>query len=515
MENYIIWIGLAAVVVVLLVAIIGRYVTVSPDTALIVSGSFLGKGPNVFTDKENNKMKIVRGGGTFLWPIFQQGKRLSLMSSKLEVSASEVYTRQGVPISATGTVIIKVGSAVEEIATAAEQYLGKETQELEEEAQEVLEGHLRAILGSLTVEEIYRERDEFGAQVQQVASQDLEKMGLKIVSFTIKDVTDSNGYLESLGRPQIAEVKKNAEIAEAEAEKITIIQKADAMKQAREAENRRATEIALSEKDKQMKLAEYKKEKDVQQAIADKAYQLQDAELQKALVEKQKEIELVDRRKQIEIETEEVLLAAKKLEAEVEKAADAKRYADIQKAEADKQKRILDAEAAARELELNAQAEAESIAKVGRAKAESESLNIAEVGRAKAEAAQRLAEAYKEYGQQAIMLELLKVYPEIVKYAAEPISNIDKITIIDGGEGNGVSQVSGYTTKTLAGIQESLKETMGLDVAELINSYVGNSNVGSKLAKLDETLATTSKYVTPISTTPATPEPVEQPVTSK
>lgn len=510
MENYIIWIGLAAVVVVLLVAIIGRYVTVSPDTALIVSGSFLGKGPNVFTDKENNKMKIVRGGGTFLWPIFQQGKRLSLMSSKLEVSASEVYTRQGVPISATGTVIIKVGSAVEEIATAAEQYLGKETQELEEEAQEVLEGHLRAILGSLTVEEIYRERDEFGAQVQQVASQDLEKMGLKIVSFTIKDVTDSNGYLESLGRPQIAEVKKNAEIAEAEAEKITIIQKADAMKQAREAENRRATEIALSEKDKQMKLAEYKKEKDVQQAIADKAYQLQDAELQKALVEKQKEIELVDRRKQIEIETEEVLLAAKKLEAEVEKAADAKRYADIQKAEADKQKRILDAEAAARELELNAQAEAESIAKVGRAKAESESLNIAEVGRAKAEAAQRLAEAYKEYGQQAIMLELLKVYPEIVKYAAEPISNIDKITIIDGGEGNGVSQVSGYTTKTLAGIQESLKETMGLDVSELINSYVGNSNVGSKLVKLDETLATTSKYVTPISVTPEVTEPAEQ-----
>src|SRR5699024_4331508 len=196
MENYIIWIGLAVIVIVFLVAIIGRYVTVSPDTALIVSGSFLGKGPNVFTDKENNKMKIVRGGGTFLWPIFQQGKRISLMSSKLEVAASEVYTRQGVPISATGTVIIKVGSSVEEIATAAEQYLGKETHELEEEAQEVLEGHLRAILGSLTVEEIYRERDEFGAQVQQVASQDLEKMGLKIVSFTIKDVADSNGYLE-------------------------------------------------------------------------------------------------------------------------------------------------------------------------------------------------------------------------------------------------------------------------------------------------------------------------------
>ena len=490
MEDLFIWIGLAAIVIVFLVAIIGRYVTVSPDTALIVSGSFLGNGTNVFTDKENNKMKIVRGGGTFLWPIFQEGKRLSLMSSKLEVGASEVYTKQGVPISATGTVIIKIGSSVEEIATAAEQYLGKETHELEEEAQEVLEGHLRAILGSLTVEEIYRERDEFGAQVQQVASHDLEKMGLKIVSFTIKDVADSNGYLESLGRPQIAEAKKNAEIAEAEAEKTTIIQKADALKQAREAENSRASEIALSEKDKQLKLAEYKKEQDVQQAIADRAYELQEADLKKQLVEKQKEIELVDRRKQIEIETEEVLLAAKKLEAEVEKSADAKRYADVQRAEADKQKRILDAEASAKEIELNAQAEAESISKVGRAKAEAESLNIAEIGRAKAEAAQKLAEAYKEYGQQAIMLELLKVYPEIVKNAAEPISNIDKITIIDGGEGKGVSQVSGYTTRTLASIQESLKETLGLDVSELINSYVGNHNVGSKLSELNETLQT-------------------------
>ena len=144
----------------------------------------------------------------------------------------------------------------------------------------------------------------------------------------------------------------------------------------------------------------------------------------------------------------------------------------------------------AKEIELNAQAEAESISKVGRAKAEAESLNIAEIGRAKAEAAQKLAEAYKEYGQQAIMLELLKVYPEIVKNAAEPISNIDKITIIDGGEGKGVSQVSGYTTRTLASIQESLKETLGLDVSELINSYVGNHNVGSKLSELNETLQT-------------------------
>lgn len=490
MELNFLLIGAVVFGIILLVAIIGRYVTVSPDVALIVSGSFLGN-RNIYTDENNNKMKIVRGGGTFLWPIFQSGKRLSLMSSKLEVGAREVYTSQGVPITATGTVIIKVGSSIEEIATAAEQYLGKETHELEQEAQEVLEGHLRAILGGLTVEEIYKNRDEFGAQVQSVASVDLRKMGLQVVSFTIKEVSDSNGYLESLGRPQIAEVKKNAEIAEAEATRTTKIKTSEAIKQATEAENLRQAEIALSEKNKNLLIAEYKEEEDRKKAIADKAYALQDAELQKQLVEKKKEIELVDRKKQIEIETEEVLLAAKKLEAEVEKTADAKRYADIQKAEADKQKRILDAEANAREIELNATAESESIAKVGAAKAKAEAIQISEVGRAKAEAAEKLAEAYKQYGEQALMLELLKVYPEIVRNAAEPISNIDKITIIDGGgQGGGASQVSGYAAQTLAGIQESLKDTVGLDFTGLINSYVGNRNIGAKLTDLNETLNT-------------------------
>lgn len=487
MQINILLIGFAVVIVVLLVAIIGRYVTVSPDTALIVSGSLLGN-KNVYTDEHGNKIKIVRGGGTFLWPVFQSAKGLSLMSSKLEVGAREVYTSQGVPITATGTVIIKVGSTIQEIATAAEQYLGKETYVLEQEAQEVLEGHLRAILGGLTVEEIYKNRDEFGAQVQQVASVDLRKMGLQIVSFTIKEVSDSNGYLESLGRPQIAEAKKNAEVAEAEATRTTKIKSAEAMKEAKKAENERATEIALSEKEKSLKVSEYKREQDIQQAIADKAYDLQDAELQKQLVEKKKEIELVDRKKQIEIETEEVLLQAKKLEAEIEKAADAERYAQVQRAEAQKQERILDAEAHAREIELNATAESDAITKVGRANAEAEARSISEVGRATAEAAQKLAEAYQAYGQQAILLELMKVYPEIVKNAAEPLSNIDKITIIDGGNGGGAAQVSGYSAQVLTGIQESLKDTLGLDFVELVNSYTGNKNLGSKLADLTEVL---------------------------
>ena len=168
-----------------------KYRTVGPDEALIVTGSYLGK-KNVHSDASGNRVKIIRGGGTFVLPVFQQAEPLSLLSSKLEVTTPEVYTEQGVPVMADGTAIIKIGDSISEIATAAEQFLGKPKIERENEAKEVLEGHLRSILGSMTVEEIYKNRDKFSQEVQRVASQDLAKMGLVIVSFTIKDVRDKN-----------------------------------------------------------------------------------------------------------------------------------------------------------------------------------------------------------------------------------------------------------------------------------------------------------------------------------
>ncbi|MDQ6186025.1 flotillin family protein, partial [Enterococcus faecalis] len=204
------------VLLMLLIVFVSKYQTAKPDEALIISGSYLGS-KNVHVDEGGNKIKIVRGGGAFVLPVFQRSNRISLLSSKLDVSTPEVYTEQGVPVMCDGTSIIKIGSSVEEIATAAEQFLGKTTEELENEAREVLEGHLRSILGSMTVEEIYQNRDKFSQSVQEVASVDLAKMGLVIVSFTIKEVRDKNGYLDSLGKPRIAQVKRDADIAEAEA----------------------------------------------------------------------------------------------------------------------------------------------------------------------------------------------------------------------------------------------------------------------------------------------------------
>lgn len=312
-------IGIVVFVIVAMLAVfITKYRTVGPDEALIVTGSYLGS-KNVHTDDSGNRIKIIRGGGTFIFPVFQQAEPLSLLSSKLEVTTPEVYTEQGVPVMADGTAIFKIGGSISEIATAAEQFLGKSKADRENEAKEVLEGHLRSILGSMTVEEIYKNRDKFSQEVQRVASQDLAKMGLIIVSFTIKDVRDKNGYLDSLGKPRIAQVKRDADIATAEAEKETRIKRAEASKDAQRAEIERATEIAEAEKDNQLKVAEYRREQDIAKARADQAYELETARSKQEVTEQEMQIQIIERQKQIELEEKEILRREKQYDSEVKK----------------------------------------------------------------------------------------------------------------------------------------------------------------------------------------------------
>ena len=473
-----------AVVVFLLIAIVAVYVakyrTAGPDEALIVTGSYLGS-KNVHTDDSGNKIKIIRGGGTFVFPVFQQAEPLSLLSSKLEVTTPEVYTEQGVPVMADGTAIIKIGSSISEIATAAEQFLGKDKHEREAEAREVLEGHLRSILGSMTVEEIYKNRDKFSQEVQRVASQDLAKMGLIIVSFTIKDVRDKNGYLESLGKPRIAQVRRDADIATAEAEKETRIKRALADQEAQKAELARATEIAEAEKDNQLKVAEYRREQEMAKARADQAYELESAKAKQEVTEQEMQVKIIERQKQIELEEKEILRREKQYDSEVKKKADADRYAIEQNAEAQKRKELAHADAEKYRIEALAKAEAEKIRLDGIAKADSERAQgetEAEIirlkGLAEAEAKQKIAEAFEQYGQAAILDMIVRMMPEYAKQVAAPLSNIDKITVVDTGSGTngGANKVTSYATDLMASLQESLKESSGIDVKQLIESYV-------------------------------------------
>ncbi|MGA9226430.1 MAG: flotillin family protein [Mesobacillus sp.] len=487
MDLMFIVIGFVVFLIIAMIAVfITKYKTAGPDEALIVTGSFLGS-RNVHMDESNNKIKIIRGGGTFIFPVFQQSRPLSLLSSKLEVTTPEVYTEQGVPVMADGTAIIKIGGSISEIATAAEQFLGKSKEDRENEAKEVLEGHLRSILGSMTVEEIYKNRDKFSQEVQRVASQDLAKMGLVIVSFTIKDVRDKNGYLDSLGKPRIAQVKRDADIATADAEKETRIKKAEADKEAKKAEFERATEIAEAEKINGLKMAEFRREQDIAKARADQAYDLENARAQQEVTEQEMQVKIIERQKQIELEEKEILRRERQYDSEVKKKADADRYAVEQSAAADKAKQIAEADANKYRIEAMARAEAERIRMDGLAKAEAERAQgetEAEIirlkGVAEAEAKEKIAEAFEQFGQAAILDMILKMLPEYAKQVAAPLGNIDKITVVDtgGSDANGgANKVTGYATNLMATLQESLKASSGIDVKELIENFSGKANV--------------------------------------
>lgn len=491
MDLMFIVIGFVVFLLIALVAVfITKYKTAGPDEALIVTGSFLGS-RNVHTDESNNKIKIIRGGGTFILPVFQQSRPLSLLSSKLEVTTPEVYTEQGVPVMADGTAIIKIGGSISEIATAAEQFLGKSKEDRENEAKEVLEGHLRSILGSMTVEEIYKNRDKFSQEVQRVASQDLAKMGLVIVSFTIKDVRDKNGYLDSLGKPRIAQVKRDADIATADAEKETRIKKAEADKEAKKAEFERATEIAEAEKINGLKRAEFRREQDIAKARADQAYDLENARAQQEVTEQEMQVKIIERQKQIELEEKEILRRERQYDSEVKKKADADRYSVEQSAAADKARQIAEADANKYRIEAMARAEAERIRMDGLAKADAERAQgetEAEIirlkGIAEAEAKEKIAEAFEQFGQAAILDMIVKMLPEYAKQVAAPLGNIDKITVVDtgsSGANGGANKVTSYATNLMSTLQESLKASSGIDVKELIENFSGKANVKNSI----------------------------------
>src|SRR5690625_2902580 len=466
-----------AIIVLAILVYIAKYKTVGPDEALIVTGNLLGKGANVVDAGDGKKIKIIRGGGTFVVPVFQQAEPLSLLNHKLEVGTNDTYTKQGVPVTVNGVSIIKVGSTIEEVSTAAEQYLGKTRDELRNEAKEVLEGHLRAILSSMTVEGIYSNREEFAQGVFSVAQQDLSKMGLKIVSFTIKEISDTNGYLEALGQPQISAVKRDAQIAKAEREKEARIENARAEQEAKAAEYQRDAQIAESEKEKELKVAEYRRQQDSAKAEADQAYQLQEAIAKQKVTEERMQVDIVERQKQIELEEREISRREKQYDAEVKKKADEDRYAVQQADEADKAKELRFAEAHRFKIEQEGLAFAEA----EKAKGFAEADVIREQGLAEAEAKTKIAEAFDLYGQAAIMDMVLDMLPTYAKEIASPLGNIDKITVVDtgggDGKGGGAGKVSGYATDLMATLQETLKASSGIDVKNLLETYAGKDNV--------------------------------------
>ena len=463
-------------VILLIVFLASRYRTVSANKAMIVTGAWTGGG-----------LKVVKAGGTFVFPIIQQSEEISLEVYTINVQTPEVYTEQGVPLIVDGVAQVKIMGDLESIATAAEQFLGKGNDEIRMIAQETLEGHLRGTLGKLTVEEVYKDRDKFASDVQTVAVSDLSKMGLQIVSFTIRDIRDKTGYLAAVGRPQIAAVLRDAEIAEANARRDQQVAKAKANEEGTKADYIAQTNIAEAEKEKEVRMAEFKQEQDIKRAEADQAYKIQEVISLQKVKSEEMQIAIVEREKQIELETKEIQRREKQYDAEVRKKADADRYAIEQAAEADKMQKIREADAVKYRIEAEARAEAERVRLAGQATADAQKVEglaqaevIREKGLAEAEAKDKIAEAMKKYGEAAIAEMIVKQFPEIAQAIASPLAKTEKIVIVDqGGDGNnkGAAKVTNYVTDIISSLPETVGALTNIDLTKLIQNLTKTSTV--------------------------------------
>ncbi|APH05720.1 flotillin [Bacillus weihaiensis] len=435
-----------------------RYRTARSNQALIITGPKLGdpeKETNIFTDQEGRSMKIIRGGGYRLRR-FQTATPVNLTSFQLKLATPRVYTNGGVPIVADAVAMVKVADTLNGIANYAEQFLGKEQEEIESEIIEVLGSNLRAILSKMTVEDINSDREKFNHDVSEVAQKQLDLMGFKITSLGLTDLRDAdeeNGYLENLGRPRIAEVRKLAEIAEANSERETRIHRAQTDQEAKEEEYKRQIAVAESKKEKDIKDAAFKEETERARAKSEQSYELEKAKLSKEIKEEELTLQFLERERAVKLEEEE---------SKVRKAkADADYYETTKKAEAEARKAEIDGEAKA---------------KIRREEGSAEADVIRERGKAEAEARKLLAEAMEKHGDVIITEKLIEMLPVFAEKIAQPLNNIESVKIIDSGNSNGISSFGKSITKTMVDMQEPLKEMTGIDMSELLKSYVNRSN---------------------------------------
>ena len=315
----------AIVAIIIIFAIFAsRYTKVGPNEVLVISGR---KRRIIDPDGKSREVgfRVVKGGGVFVWPVFEKVDILSLELLTIDVQTPEVYTSKGVPVKVDGVAQIKVKGDDVSIATAAEQFLSKRTDEIKSVAMQTLEGHLRAILGTMTVEEIYQNRDAFASKVQEVAAGDMANMGLGIVSFTIRDIRDSQGYLDALGKPRIAQVKRDAQIAQAEADRDAMIKSSQATQAGQEAKFAADTKIAESQRDYQMNVANYQASVNQRKAESDLAYDLQKFKTGQLVKAEEVQVEIVAKQKQIELQEQEIKRKERELQATVQKPAEAER----------------------------------------------------------------------------------------------------------------------------------------------------------------------------------------------
>jgi flotillin len=453
---------IAVVVVLTLLALMMAMATLyrkaGPHEALIVYGL--------------RGTRVVKGRGTVIFPMVENCRQLSLQLMSFDVAPQQdLYTKQGVAVTVEAVSQIKVKSDPESIQTAAEQFLTKTDVAREGLIRLVMEGHLRGIIGQLSVEQIVKEPEMVGDRMRATCADDMSKMGLEVISFTIKEVRDKNEYITNMGRPDIARIKRDADVAAAEADRDTAIRRAEAMRAAAvakaQADQERVQAEALSlaaqaqaQRDLEIKKAQYVETIKRQQAQADKAYDIQSNVMQQQVIAEAVKIRQVEKEQETKVQEAEIARHEKELIASVLKNAEIERQRIEMLAEAARRKMMIEAEGSAAATRLQGEADADIILKKG--EAEAKAMNVK-------------AEAYQEWNQAAVVDKLITGLPEVVKAMAAPLANIDKITIVSTGDGNaaGMNKITGDMTKIAAQIPALFETLSGMQMSDLLGKVRG------------------------------------------
>ncbi|PAA75480.1 hypothetical protein BOX15_Mlig022213g1 [Macrostomum lignano] len=426
----------------------GQIHTVGPNKALVISGGCTGQ----------NRVRRIIGGWGWACCCVTQVQRLTLEVFTLKPKCEDVETSEGVAVTVTGVAQVKVMRDPEILTTACEQFLGKSRRSMEDTILQTMEGHLRAILGTLTVEAIYKDRDQFAELVRDVAAPDVGKMGIEILSFTIKDIYDRVDYLNSLGRTQTAIVKRDAAIGSAESERDAGIVESQCQRSRMEVRYEMDSRIADSARHFQIQKADFDVEVNRAKAQAELAYNLQSAKERQRIRTEEIEIDVREKRKLIEIEEKEIIRNEKELDAIVRRPAEAQAFQVQTIAAGDRYRQVKVAQAEAEAIRVRGAAEAASIEAVGKAQAEEMRLK---------------ASAFRAYGDAAVLELTLDALPKVAAEVAAPLARIDEIVVL--GDDRTTSEVS----RLLSSLPPAVQALTGVDLSKAIGRLPGATVAGS------------------------------------
>ncbi len=461
-----VYVGLAVLTLFFFMAVLAKlFRKAGPHEALVIYGL--------------RGTRIVKGGGTIIYPMIEQCRELSLELMSFDVAPQQsLYTKQGVAVTIEAVAQIKVKSDPESIRTASEQFLTKRPEQREGLIRLVMEGHLRGIIGQLTVEQIVKEPEMVADRMRSTCADDMNKMGLEVISFTLKEVRDKNEYITNMGRPDIARIKRDAEVAAAEADRDIAIKRAESQRAAAvakaqadqervAAETASLTKQAEAERDLDIKKAEYLESTKRAQAQADKAYEIETNVQQQQVILQAVRVQQAEREAQVKVQDAEIARRERELIATVLKPAEIERQRIETLADAERQRLIKEAEGRASATRAQGEAEAEIIFKKG--ESEAKAMNIK-------------AEAFQEYNQAAVFDKLITGMPEVVRALAEPLSRIDKVTIVSTGNGDaaGAYKLTGDVTKIAAQVPALFEALSGMQMSDLLSKV---RTIGDKAPK--------------------------------